>query len=91
MYSSHQEKKGGFEMTQFLTRDKIGTITMNSNSISDNTQLVSLLSSMPFHRGVPMDVKNCKSIVAYFCGRRLALSNWINHDDVYWLPNGKGI
>jgi hypothetical protein len=43
-------------MTQHLTKDKLGCMTTGSNSINDNTQGVCLLSSMPFHRCIPIGI-----------------------------------
>jgi len=73
-------------MTQHLTKDKLGCMTINSNSINDNTQGVCLLSSMPFHRCIPIDLKNYRRIISCFSSKRLIYSNWDNHENVYMRP-----
>ncbi len=74
-------------MAQFLTFDNLGCLAISSNSISDNTQSIHLLSGMPSHRGLSITRLEFRLNVAFFCSRKLIFSNWNNHDDVYFEPN----
>jgi len=76
-------------MTQHLTKNKIACMTTNTNGVHDNTQFICLLSSMPFHRCIPLDLKNYRMTIAYFCSRRIIESCWQNHENVYQKPSKK--
>jgi hypothetical protein len=76
-------------MTQHLTKNKIACITVLNNCINTSTQFIFLLSDMPPHRGISVDVENIDRMVALFCVRRLVSSNWQNHEDVYFAPKDK--